>query len=1043
MSYRRLSLGFAVSLLVAAGSVSSRGASGAETATVPVAAYEAAYGALAWRSVGPARGGRSIAAAGSAQRPNEYFFGATGGGLWKTTDGGVTWSPVTDGQVDSASVGAVAIDPTDPDIVYIGMGEGQLRGNVLQGDGVYKSLDGGSTWRHMGLEDTRTITKLRIDPGNPSTVYAAALGDPYDASDARGVYRSTDGGETWSKILYRSPRAGAIDLSMDPTDPSVLYATLWEVYRKPWKLWSGGPDSSLYKSTDGGESWVELTDNPGLPKGVKGKMTVAVSPANPRRVYANIEAEAGGLYRSDDAGESWQYINGHRKLWQRSFYFMQLRPDPVDADTIYVLSFRLEKSTDGGQTFRAVETRHADAHDLWIDPDDPRRMILADDGGASVTVNGGKSWTEQDMPTAQIYRLSTTHDFPYKLCGTQQDNTAICVPSRRAQRFSRIRHVDSFDDFVTIAPSENGFVAPDPRDPEVFFVSSTNMLLRIDRREQTLANVLPYPYGVMGQTAASMRERWNWVFPVVFSPADGRTLYAGSQHLWRTRDQGQSWEKISPDLTRAEPATLGETGGPIRLDQDGPEVYGTLYSIAPSPLDDTLIWTGSDDGLVHVSRDGGKEWRNVTPSTLPAHSRVAHIHASTHEAGAAYLVAKRYEMGDRRPYVFRTRDYGGSWQRLDGPLPSDEFVHAIVEDPEVSGLLFLGTERGVAVSFDDGAHWSDLSLNLPTTPVMGMAVKANDLAIATHGRSFYVLEGLAMLRDLVRRGPPREATLYAPNTGILTAVPVNLNVYLPDAVRAASGQIIDKRGEVIAHLDLPGELQAGAHAFRWDLRHDGAVVFPGMILEAPAPVTGPRVLPGTYLARIQLGDATLEQSVTVRQDPRKLSIGEGDLLAQHDLALELRDAVSLANGTVIAIRRLRSSVLRNMDAAPQAARALLAGLERVESALYQVRNESPKDKIAFPIQLNDRLSLLYSSLVQGDGRPTQPQREVFAELQQELRATLADYEILLTQELARFNDTLSALGRETIAVTPIGNLIDRNRPGPVATLRAQSLRDRV
>ncbi|MEM6302746.1 MAG: glycosyl hydrolase, partial [Pseudomonadota bacterium] len=644
---------------------------------------ENAYQMLKWRNVGPGRGGRSIAAAGTSLRPNEYYFGATGGGLWKTTDGGGDWFPVTDGQIESASVGAIAIDPSDPDIVYIGMGEGQLRANVLQGDGVYKSVDGGATWSHMGLEGTRTITTLRVNPNNTDIVYAAALGDPFSESDSRGVYRSQDGGRSWKRILYRSPRAGAIDLSMDASNPAILYATLWQVYRKPWKLWSGGPDSSIYKSVDGGDTWTELTRNPGLPEGVLGKITIAVSPADSQRVFANIEAEEGGLYRSDDGGNTWDYVNGNRKLWQRSFYFMQLRPDPVDRDALYVLSFKLEKSTNAGKKFKSVPSRHADAHDMWIDPKDPARMILADDGGASVTVNGGASWTEQDMPTAQIYRLSLTHEFPYQLCGTQQDNTSVCVPSRKTAVFEQTPHVDTFADFITVAPSENGYVAPHPKNPNLFFVSSTNQLLRADRQQQTFANVSPYPYGVMGQTAASMRERWNWVFPVVFSPANGQTLYAGSQHLWRSEDDGQSWEKISPDLTRADPETLGETGGAIRLDQDGPEVYGTIYTIAPSPIDEDLLWVGSDDGLVHLSMNGGKSWENVTPTDLPPHSRISLIDASAHAPGTAYLVAKRYEMGDRAPYVYLTKNFGKNWEKRVTGLAEDDFAHSIEEDPEL------------------------------------------------------------------------------------------------------------------------------------------------------------------------------------------------------------------------------------------------------------------------------------------------------------------------------------------------------------------------
>ncbi len=979
-----------------------------------------AYAMLEWRNVGPARGGRSIAAAGSTQRPNEYFFGATGGGLWKTTDGGGTWVPVTDGQIGSSSVGAVAIDPRNPDVLYIGMGEGELRGNVLQGDGLYKSIDAGLHWHHLGLAETRTITSITVHPSDSSTIYVTALGDPYVPSDARGVYRSRDGGETWERVLFTSPRAGALDLSLDPTDPDVLYATLWEVYRKPWKLWSGGDGSAIFKSTDGGDSWREITGNAGLPEGTLGKITIAVSPADSRRVFANIEAEEGGLYRSNDAGESWQHINGSRKLWQRSFYFMGLKPDPVDRDTLYVLSFKLEKSSDGGVSFAEVPTRHADVHDLWIDPADPARMIVADDGGASVSVNGGASWTEQDFPTAQIYRLSTTNEFPYRLCGTQQDNTAVCVSSRPGEMFRPVRHVDSFNDLETVAPSENGFVAAHPTEAGVFFVSTSNRITRVDTRRRQWTNVSPYPYGVMGQTAASMRERWNWITPVVFSPADESTLYVGSQHLWRSRDSGQSWSRISADLTFNDESTQGETGGPVRLDQDGPEVYGTIYSIAPSARDSELVWTGSDDGRVHLTRDGGEHWDDVSPADLPKHSRIAGLVASSYREGTAYIAAKRYEMGDRRPYVFRTDDFGASWKRMDGVLPGDEFVHSIAEDTEVPGLLYLGTEHGVYLSPDRGQSWLPLSLNLPRTPVMGIAVKGNELAIATHGRSFYVLEGLRTLRHLVTSGPPEGPVLYPPNDGHFATVPVSLHLHLPGVVADSQLVILGSDGSVVRHLSLPATLDAGEHVFEWDLRHDSPEGFPGIILEAPLPYRGPQALPGRYKAVFRGRSIELNRDFNLWPDPRQGNLSQADLGMQLALALEVGEAVDAANGMVREIRRLRSDIGEatrgGSSEVVSAASPLLAAIAGVEASLYQVRNESPKDKIAYPIQLNDRLSMLYGDLTRGTGKPTEPQREVFAELQQELEAARTAYRRALSEALTALNDALVEDGKVPLAM---------------------------
>ncbi len=984
--------------------------SGAPARAAP--APQDAYAMLKWRNVGPARGGRSIAAAGHASRPFEYYFGATGGGLWKTDDGGTSWRPVTDGQINSASVGAVAVAPSNPDTVYIGMGEGELRANVMQGDGVYRSSDAGKTWSHVGLANTRTITALRVHPANPDMVYATALGDPYASNEDRGVFRTRDGGKSWQKILYRSAEAGAVDLAIDPRDPQTLYASLWQVYRKPWKLWSGGPGSGLFKSTDGGDTWTELTRNKGLPSGVLGKITVTVSPADSSRIYANIEAEAGGLYRSDDAGKTWTHINDDRNLWQRSFYFMRMQADPADRDTLYVLSFRLEKSTDGGKSFSPVPTRHADIHDLWIDPSNPRRMIVADDGGASVSVNGGATWTEQDLPTAQIYRLATTNSFPFQLCGALQDNSSVCVPSRLTSRLDEASHVDAFADFKVVANSESGYVAPHPAKPGLFFVGATNALSRFDAGRQHTRDVQPYPYSVMGQPASSMKERWNWTYPILFSPIAPHPLYIGSQHLWRSRDEGQSWQKISPDLTRADPATLGETGGPIRPDQDGPEVYGTIFTIAPSPVNPQLVWTGSDDGLVHVTRDDGASWQAVTPAGLPPYTRISFIHASAHDPATAYLAAKRHEMGDRQPYLYRTQDYGASWSRIDTGLPAEAFTHAIVEDSKQRGLLFVGSEKGVHTSFDNGASWQPLSLNLPVTHVSGLSVVGNELAIATHGRSFYVLEGLETLRHLAAGGLPSGPMLFPVADAVLNAVPARMNAYLDTAVNGATLTVSDQAGATVRRIALPGRLAAGAHSFAWNLRHDGAVVFDGMVLEAANPANGPNVLPGTYRVTLDIGQTRLSRDVTVLLDPRLDGVTPRDLEAQHDLALKLRDAVSTANQTVRDIRALRASWTMPLRRGALADRrqVLLDKLGAIEATLYQVRNQSPKDKIAFPIQLNDRLAHLMAVVGQGSGAPTLAQRQVYDVLQGELAVVMDRYRALMQADVPRFTQQLRATG---------------------------------
>ncbi|MEO0400051.1 MAG: glycosyl hydrolase [Pseudomonadota bacterium] len=978
-----------------------------------------AYEMLTWRNIGPDIGGRSIAASGSAQRPNEYYFGATGGGLWKTTDSGANWAPVTDGQIKSASIGAIAVDPKNPDTVYIGMGEGQLRNNVLQGDGVYKSIDGGRTWRNIGLSKTRTITTIRVHPKNTEIVYAAALGDPFAPNTERGVYRSKDGGESWRKILFRSEEAGAIDLSMDVNNPNVLYATIWQVYRKPWKLWSGGPQSGLFKSTDGGDTWTEITGNPGLPKTTLGKMTVAVSPADSNRVYANIEAEKGGLYRSDDAGRTWEHINGDRKLWQRSFYFLQVRPDPKDRDTLYVLSFRLEKSTDGGRTFAEIPTQHDDIHDLWIAPDNPRRMVVADDGGGSVSVNGGDTWTAEDYPTAQIYRLATTNDFPYHVCGSQQDYWAECVLSRPQTALPEMMR-ESFAPSYNVSFSEMGHIAPHPTKPGVFFTGATNELIRFDRSTGDYRDVQPYPYIVMGQSAGSMRERWSWNYPIVFSHHRPYALYVGSQHLWRSDDEGETWAKISPDLTRAEGETLGDTGGEILFDQDGPEIYATLYAVAPSPLEKSVIWTGSDDGLVHVTRNNGDDWTNVTPSDLPANSRVTSVAPSSQRKGVAYLSARRNEMGDRAVYLWKTKDYGATWERMGvAGLAAEDFVHVLRADYDRDGLLFIGTEHGVRVSFDEGETWRSLSQNLPDTPVTDMALKDDDLVIATHGRSLYLLEGLSTLRQVSTRRPDAALALFKPGRAVRQIIPAKIDFHLKNAADKVTIDIIDSYGVPVRTLVEAHAYAAGGHRETWDLRHDGATVFPGIILESQTPEIGPLALPGNYVVRVTADGVTQTTSIIVALDPRLKNVSMNDLKAQHTLALKARDAASRANETVLEIRTLKRRIEESASGADPSvlteASSLIDALTTIEGELYQIKNSSPKDKIAYSVKLNDRLAGLLGFLTLSNAKPTASQYQVYDALSLELNELLAQLTSLKSGALSSFDRLLTENGLTPIA----------------------------
>jgi photosystem II stability/assembly factor-like uncharacterized protein len=941
--------------------------------------------ALQWRSIGPARGGRSIATAGSPSRPFEYYFGATGGGLWKTTDGGNTWAPVTDGQIASSSVGAVAVSPSRPDTVYIGMGEAQLRGNVMQGDGVYKSTDAGKTWRHIGLADTLTISRLRVHPDNPDLVYAAALGDPTQASDARGVYRSRDGGSTWQKILFRDDKTGAVDLVIDPANPGTLYAALWQVTRVPWQLWSGGPGSGLFKSTDGGDTWSEITRARGMPAGVIGKIGITVSGANSRRLYAVIEATAGGLYKSDDAGASWTLVNPHRDLWQRSFYFNRVVADPKDADTVYVLNFMFVKSTDAGASYRFVETPHGDYRDLWIDPGNNTRMILSDDGGAVVSVNAGATWTRQQYPTAQPYRVETTADFPYHVVACQQDNTSVAVPSTRDGSM-HLPGQPVGADYYEVGGGESGWVAPHPAKPDIFFAGSTNVLTRFDRRTGEERDVQPWPRTVMGEPAREMPERWNWTYPVIFSPIAPYDLYAASQHLWRSRDEGASWHKISGDLTRADAKTLGDSGGAIMLDQDGPEVYGTVVIVAPSRRERDIVWSGSDDGLVQVTRNGGGTWANVTPPDLPAFSRITSIDPSPHAPGRAYVSARRNQLGERRPFVYRTDDYGATWAHIDSGLDSHDFVHVVREDSVKPGLIYAGTEHGVSVSFDAGRRWQSLRLNLPDVQVADLKVERDDLVIATHGRSFYVLDRIAPLRQWEPAIAAKTAHLFAPSGVYRRVYPAKIDLWLSRAPAVAALEILDASGTVQRQLSLPKAMRGGHHRIDWNLRTRGATVFPGMIIEAASPAAGVIVPPGDYQVRFTADGVVQTQRFTVQADPRITGVSAADYAAQFALALQVRDATAAANDAVVKIRRMKAELGGIAATAPP---DLIARLSAIESSLYQVKNQSSKDKIAFPIKLNDRLAGLLSLVQTGDAAPSAPQRAVAIELIAELNGHLA------------------------------------------------------
>ncbi|MGH7625388.1 MAG: WD40/YVTN/BNR-like repeat-containing protein, partial [Gemmatimonadaceae bacterium] len=914
------------------------------------------FNALEWRDIGPFRGGRSVAVAGSDKRPNEYWMGTTGGGVFKTTDGGHSWQPVTD-KYFGGTIGAIGVSESNPDIVYVGTGEFDIRGNVSNGDGVWKTTDGGKTWTHMGLAETRQISRVRVDPRNPDVVYVGALGHVWAPNPERGVYKSTDGGKSWKKILFRNDSTGISDLTLDPNDPNTLYAAFWQAGRKPWLLVSGGAGSGIFKSTDAGEHWTELTRNPGLPKGVIGDIGLAVSHANSNRVWAIVEADSGGVFRSDNGGRTWARTNDDRNLRQRAWYYSRIFADPKDSNGVYVVNVQFWHSTDGGKKFRSVRVPHGDNHDFWIASNDAKRMIESNDGGAVVSTDGGKSWSDENYPTAQFYHVTTTTDFPYRVCGAQQDNSTLCGPSRWPGGIDLSQWQDA-------GGGESGYIQVRPDSTNIVYAGSYAYLSRLDLKTGQQRDIIPWPDNPMGHSAQDLKYRFQWTFPLLISPHDPATLYLGSNVLFRTRNDGQSWDVMSPDLTRHDPATLGASGGPITKDQTSVEYYATIFAIAESPVARGTIWTGSDDGLIQVTRDDGAHWTNVTPKNLGDWTRVSIIDASHFDAGTAYLAAHRYQLDDNQPHLFRTTDYGATWTRIDAGIPRDQFTRVIREDPERRGLLYAGTERGVWVSFDDGGHWQSLQRNLPPVPVHDLEITQGDLVAATHGRSFWILDDVSALRQLSSSVAAAPAHLFAPRDAYRVEwgggfggaaegqnPPAGAMVYytLAQPGRTVTLEFLDSKGAVIRKfsslLDSAGRADSlradsvkrartdsltraglsrdsirtleaaeargaggprrgragpmrvpdkvGLNRFAWDLRYPDAVGFRNLIMWAGG-TRGPLATPGKYSVRLTVDGQSQTQPFVLRKDPR-IPATQQDLDAQLALLIKIRDTLSAAN----------------------------------------------------------------------------------------------------------------------------------------------------
>ena len=922
---------------------------------------------LRWRSIGPPRGGRTVAVAGHPTEPMVFYFGACAGGVWKTADGGTYWENVSDGYFNTAAVGAIAVSESDPNVVYAGTGESCIRGNASHGDGVYRSTDGGDTWTHLGLSDTRHIARVRIHPKDPDLVYVAALGHAYGPNEQRGVFRSADGGATWERVLFKSSGAGAVDLSMDPNNPRVLYASIWQVLRHPWIFTSGGPDSGLFRSTDGGDTWTEITDRPGLPCGLKGRIGLAASPARTGRVWAIVEAEDRGVYRSDDGGETWEKTTDEAALHQRPWYYSHIFADPTDPETVYVLNLKAWKSTDGGRTFSEITMPHGDNHDLWIDPRDGRRMIEGNDGGACVSFNGGDTWsTIYNQPTSQFYHITTDNQFPYRVYATQQDNSAISVPSRS------YKGGIVWQDAYTVGHSESGHIAVHPDDPNIVFSGAIgsapgggDTMLKYDHRSGQSQIVTIWPEPMQGLGAKEHRYRFQWTYPLFFSPHDSNVLYAAGNRVFRSRDGGMSWERVSPDLTRADESKMEPSGGPVTLDTSGVEIYGTIFSLAESPLVPGELWAGSDDGLVHVSRDDGWTWTNATPDGLPEWSLITAIRPSAHAPGTAYLSATRYRLHDNSPYLFKTTDGGSTWKCISGGMPEDQLSRIVVEDPIRPGLLYVGTETGVCFSSDDGASWQPLRANLPVVPVHDLVVEDDELVAGTHGRSVWVLNGLSLLRQLADcdedsgfhifkptdtyrasswaetdrepvkgkiyglpsgdpatyyedRGPSGETRRRFLNAGANPPNGVVVSYYFKDNPEGeATLSFLDSSGQVVATFssckDEPGAKDGspsvpadpGMNSFVWDMLYPASRAIEG---EDPKENRiRPLAPPGAYRVRLTSSCGEAEQNFELLKDPR-VAATHDDLHEQFALLLKVRDKLSEAHDAVTSVRRIRAQV---------------------------------------------------------------------------------------------------------------------------------------
>ena len=992
--------------------------------TVPEILYEA----LEWRGIGPFRGGRSASVTGVPGKPNLYYSGATGGGIWRTNDAGNSWENISDGFF-GGSIGAVAVSEWDNNVIYVGGGEVTVRGNVSSGEGVWKSEDAGATWKKLGLANSRHIPRIRIDPKNPDIAYAAVLGDLYKPTNERGIYKTVDGGQSWRKVLFANENAGAVDLIIDPNNARILYASTWRVRRTPYSLESGGEGSALWKSVDSGETWKNISSNTGLPGGIWGISGITVSPVNSNRLWLIVENTKGGVYRSDDAGKTWSLVNKERKLRQRAWYYTRIYADTQDEDRIYVMNVRYHRSKDGGKTFETYNAPHGDHHDLWIAPEDNQRMVIADDGGAQVSFDGGENWsTYENQPTAQFYRVVTDNAFPYRIYGAQQDNSTVRIKHRSDQNFIGIR------DWERSAGGESAHLAIDPEDNDIVYGGSYDgFLTRYNHRTGEIRAVNVWPDNPMGHGAEDMKYRFQWNFPIFFSPHNSDRLYTASNHLHVSTDEGQSWEILSPDLTRNDPSKLKSSGGPITKDNTSVEYYCTIFAAAESYHEEGVIWVGSDDGLLHVTQNAGRNWVNVTPPDMPEWTMINSVEIDPFNKGGLYIAGTRYKLGDYAPYLYKTKDYGKTWQKIVKGIPAEHFTRVLRADPNRQGLLYAGTESGAYISFDDGSNWQSLQNNLPIVPITDLAIKNNNLIAATQGRSFWLIDDLTVLQQAEKELADKNYHLFKPmdtyrmdggsgktsrTAGTNHAGGALVHLFVKDTSAADTLRITFKtsNGDLIQQFstfpdkeakEKPLQLKPGLNLINWDLKYPGATTFEGMILWW-ATTEGPTITPGQYTVEFtRNGKASQQQSFKVLKDPRS-SASQEDLEKQFAFLMDVRNKLSETHEAISKIRDARTQindVLAKVEAedVQNLGKSLLEEMKSIEEALYQTKNESRQDPLNFPIRLNNKLGHLASLEGIGDFRPTDQSIAFKEEVTAAIDAELQKLEGILKSGIDEFN----------------------------------------